>query len=205
MVKCCCSVCVRSGGRWVHCGPCRPCLSLSSVWESEASKFLRMPLVKVALLYSFLTVDKSNEKTRDHSRPCISPIISAFWPFPVCGTQQQQQWQRTHTVRWYTWSGVLLLCVTYIEWKWVPCLYLCWWLCSSAACLAPGTEEAAVWGFDGHCWGFCFLYVRCVRNEKSSAVSHVIKGIIRRAFLSVFLCTFISLCIIFFPELWFWI
>lgn len=126
-------MCVRSGGRWVHCGPCRPCLSLSSVWESEASKFLRMPLVKVALLYSFLTVDKSNEKTRDHIRPCISPIISAFWPFPVCGTQQQQQ-QRTHTVRWYTWSGVLLLCVTCIEWKWVACLYSCWWLCSSAAC-----------------------------------------------------------------------
>lgn len=114
--------------------PCRPCLSLSSVWESEASKFLRMLLVKVALLYSFLTVDKSNEKTWDHIRPCISPIISAFWPFPVCGTQQQQRRQRTHTVRWYTCSGVLLLCVTCIEWKWVACLYSCWWMCSSPAC-----------------------------------------------------------------------
>lgn len=43
--------------------------------------------------------------------------------------------------------------------------------------------------------------MRCVHNEKSSAVSHVIKGIIRRGgFLSVFLCTFISLCIIIFFQ-----
>lgn len=66
----------------------------------------------------------------------------------------------------------------------------------------------ALWHRGGGCvriwWsllgGFCFLYVRCVHNEKSSAVSHVIKGIIKRGFLSVFLCTFISLCIYFFSR-----
>lgn len=132
-------MCVRSGARWVHCGPCRPRLSLSSVWESKASKFLRMPLVKVALLYSFLTVDKSNEKTWDHIQPCISPIISAFWPFPVCGTQQRQQKKKktaeyTHSKMAYFEWGATFMC--YMHWVkiWVACLYSCWWLCSSAAC-----------------------------------------------------------------------
>lgn len=158
-------MCVRSGARWVHCGPCRPRLSLSSVWESKASKFLRMPLVKVALLYSFLTVDKSNEKTWDHIQPCISPIISAFWPFPVCGTQQRQQKKKkrqlsTHTVKWHTLSGALLLCVTCIEWKyeWRVCIRV-------GGCAAV---RLALWHRGGGCvriwWSLlgCFFLFVCL-------------------------------------------
>lgn len=132
-----------------------------------------------------------------------SSVLSGHFLSVALNNNNNNKKTAEYTVLWHTWSGALLLCVTSIEWR--VCI-------SVGGCAAV---RLALWHRGGGCvriwWSllgfFCFLlYVRCVHNEKSSAVSHVIKGIIRRGFfVSIFMYFYIAVHYYFFPELWFWI